>query len=210
MTDYQGNSNKGKEEKTKEIKPLVLTSEVVVKKPSVGSKFKHIFFGGDFQTAAEYVAANVLLPALRNLLLDSISKGADRLIYGDSIPRHTPRPTGYTSYQPRVQYNNPIHRPASTGRAYLPDQPPPWQVSETRKMFKDITVGSKEDAESIVEGLMTIIQAYEIVSVSDLHELVGIPASPVDNKWGWSNLSSISINQTRDGWTITFPPVEEI
>lgn len=202
--DYQGNSDKSKEKTDapkKEIVPLSLGSEVVVSKPSVSSKFKHIFFGGDFSTAAEYVASQVLLPALRNLLLDTISKGADRLIYGDTRP--PPRPGGMSSYQPRVQYNNPIHRPPPTPSA-------PWTQSSTQRQFRDVTVGSKEDAEMIVEALMAIVDQYDVVSVSDLNELIGEPSSHIDNKWGWENLSRININQTRTGWTIVFPPLEEI
>ncbi len=57
---------------------------------------------------------------------------------------------------------------------------------------------------------MASIEQYEVVSVSDLNELLGLPSSHVDNKWGWTNLSTIDTKQVREGFRISFPPLEEI
>lgn len=209
--DYQSNSKKSKQDKPPEKKvERVVTGEVVVKQPSVSTRFKNIFFGGDFHTASEYVVSQVLLPALRNLIVESISRGTDRLIYGDSINRPPSRPSiGTTGYAPRVQYNNPVSRQGAGGSTYSPK--PPWQVSAPgRRAFEDVTFGAKEDAEAVIEAMITIVDQYDIVSVADLNELIGMPSAHTDHKWGWGNLASIQLNQTKDGWTVTFPPVEEI
>jgi hypothetical protein len=48
------------------------------------------------------------------------------------------------------------------------------------------------------------------VSLADLFDTVGLPATHVDNKWGWTNLASVEVRQVREGWQISFPPLEEI
>ena len=208
--DYQGNSNKDKRVSEKiavparEPKEKVVTGSVIVKEKGLGTRFKGIFFGGDFDTAARYVAAEVLLPALRNLLVDVVSKGADRLIYGDSGPRRRGAIT--TSYTPRVQYNNPAAR-----TAYLPDQAPirKWEERGTKSAAGWI-VSSKADADLIAERVVDIVDSYEVVSLADVLEMLGLPSTPIDNKWGWARLPNIDIKQVREGWEISFPPMEEL
>jgi len=122
MVDYQGNSKKEKEAKVsnqdlpeKNLEKVV-SGEVVIKPQGVGSRFKNIFFGGDMTTASQYVVGEIILPALRNLLWETISKGTERVIFPDSVHRRR-APT----YTPRVQYNNPIYRQEPARRSYLPD-----------------------------------------------------------------------------------------
>lgn len=209
-TDYQGNSNKKKQEGNPQTpeKNLekVVVGEVVVRKPGLGERFKKVFLGGDMTTATQYVVAEVLFPALRNLAVEMVSKGADRLIYGESGMRRRPPST----YQPRVQYNNPVYRPDPARHSYAPDRARLTWSTQGRKSFDNIIVSSKADADMVVENLINIVQQYEVVSVADLYELLGLPFSHVDNKWGWTQLGSIETRQTRDGYEISFPPLEEI
>lgn len=203
--DYQGNSNKEKDAKNnppkKELEKVV-SGEVVMKPKALGGRFKSIFFGGDISTAIQYVGAEVLLPALRNLVVETISKGADRLIYGDSGRR--PR----SNYGPRVQYNNPINR--SGFQRNLPDRRSMDRWSRDQKTPEDVIVASREDADMVVERLTDIVDSYDVVSMADLYELLGLPSSHIDNKWGWTNLSSIEVRQVREGYRISFPPLEEV
>lgn len=209
MVDYQGNSNKSKETPANPDKPKknlekVVSGEVIVKSQGVGAKFKSIFFGGDATTASHYVVGEVILPALRNLVVEVVSKGIDRLIYGESAARRRP-----SSYAPRVQYNNPIYR--QEPRAYLPNQRPSdrWAEAGKRQLDKFI-VSSRVEADMVVDTLTEAVSQYEVVSVADLNELLGLASSHVDQKWGWTNLSNIGVRQVREGYEISLPPLEEI
>jgi hypothetical protein len=211
--DYQGNSRKDREKQDKE-KPeekkieKVVTGEVVQKSKGIGRKFKSIFFGGDFKIAARYVSADVLLPALRNLFVDIAAKGADRLVYGDSAYRRGARPP----YESRTQYNNPLYyRADPRERSYtpsVPDQAPRYR--REKKQSHDFVLATRSEAEIVVEQLLDIIEKYEVVSLADLHALLGLPSGPIDNKWGWTYLNNITITQVRDGFLVEFPPLEEI
>lgn|SRR5678816_59360 len=210
MVDYQGNSNKGKEAADNEVKPKkdlekVISGDVVLKKQGIGAKFKTVFFGADFHTAAQYVLAEVLLPTLRDLVVDSVSKGADRLVYGNSGPRRR----GPINYSGRYRYNNPLAQ--QVGRqTYLPDQRPVERWSQGRKTFENIIVPSRQDADNVVDALTTIIEQYEVVSVADINELIGQESSHIDQKWGWTSLPRVGVRQVREGYEISLPPLEEI
>jgi hypothetical protein len=209
MKDYQGNTDKSKEKTAKPTTPekkieKVVTGDVIMKQKPLGSRFKHIFFGGDVTMARDYVISEVLLPALRNLISEAVAKGTDRLVFGESSMRRRPP----TTYGPRVQYHNPL---VSGRRALLPDQSPVerWTTSKSGQN-DDVIVSSKGEAEAVVDQMITIVDQYQIVSVADLNELLGMPSSHVDNNWGWTNLESIEIKQVREGFKISFPPLEDI
>lgn len=205
--DYQGNSKKDKDDKVippKKNLEKIITGDATVKQKTLVSRAKNIVFGGDAKTAATYVVSEVLLPAVRNLVVEMVSKGTDRLMYGEHASRRRT-----ASYGSRVSYNNPINR-STQGRGYLPDQRPIDRWTQGRKAFDDVILASKSDAEAVVEGLINIVDKYEIASVADLYELLGLPSSHVDNKWGWTHLSGVDVQQVREGYQISFPPLEEI
>lgn len=203
--DYQGNARKDKEPKAEKVIEKVVTGEVVQKPKSIGHKFKDIFFGGDFKLAMRFVSSEVLLPALRNLMVDSVTKGAERLVYGESSYRR-PRP-----YDPRpiVQYNNPLAIRRDPRMPNIPEQGP-RAYRPTRRDANDIILTSREEAELVVERLIDIIDKYDVASLADLNELLGLPTQHVDNKWGWTYLNNVEIRQIRNGYLIDLPTLEEI
>ena len=210
--DYQGNSNKDKEEK--EDKPekvvvKVVTGEVIRKPRTLGRKFKDIFFGGDARSAARYVAADVLLPALRDLVVDVIGRGTERVIYGESSVRHR-RPTMESRVQYNRSYNNPLDRSYAGPRqppVRLPDQN--WR--QTRKQrVGDIIIASREEAERVVETLLEIIDQYDVASVADYYDLLGEETTAIDNKWGWTYLNNVQVRQVHHGYLIDLPSAEQL
>jgi hypothetical protein len=62
----------------------------------------------------------------------------------------------------------------------------------------------------VLERMQDIIDKYEVVSVSDLYELLGLPSSYQDNKWGWNYLGDVQVRQIREGYLIDFPSAEPI
>jgi hypothetical protein len=204
--DYQGNTDKSKIKAPDKQIEKVVTGDVVQRPKPIGRRLKDIFFGGDIKVAAKYVTADVLLPALRNLIVDATSKGIERIVYGESGYRRR-----QYEYRPRIQYNNPIYRDPRErdlrAPARLPDQHP---YRQPRRTENDVVLSSREDAERVLEQLLDIIEKYDGVSWADLCELVGWPSTPIDNKWGWTYLTNVSIRQIRDGYMIDLPALEAI
>lgn len=210
MDEFPANSNKAKEpkepkpkkEKEKKIEK-VITGDVVERKRPFGSKIKDVFIGGEFKSAMMYIAAEVLLPAARNMIVDATTKGIERVVYGDD-PRR--RPSGSRN---RVNYSHPMDRfsPISRNVGFLPEQ----QARVTRRHdVNDLVLATREEAEIVVERLGDIIDRYESASVADLKDLVGLPTSFVDNGWGWVSVNNITIRQTRDGFVLNLPNVEVV
>lgn len=203
--DYQGNSKKLKGEKAPEKKEIqkVVVGEVVLKKKSLGQKFKSIFAEADIKSVMRYVVSDVLLPAARNMIVEASTKGVERMMYGErSYQRRGP------GAGPRMTYNSPINR----GDYRSPLTRPPGQLGATHPRIgrNDFILASKEDAVAVLQQMNDVIEMYEEVSVAELNEMVGFPSSHIDNKWGWRYLGDTQIRPIREGWLIDLPPAEPI
>lgn len=205
--DYQGNSNKDKVKKASPAKEKkvekVVSSEVIIKKKPLSRRMKEVLFGGELKNASRYIAAEVLLPAVRNLLVDATDQGVRRLVYGENTQQR--RRTN--EYRPRVSYNNPVYR--GDPREFRPPDQPPRPVA-SRQSSNEIVLASREEAELVLERLVDILDTYEVASVADLYDLVDQPTAHVDNKWGWTYLGSTGIRQVREGFVLELPPTEPI
>lgn len=210
--DYSSNSKKSKEKKDspdavdRKVEKVIET-EVIQRKKPMGRRFKELFFGGEFQSAARYIAADVLLPAVRNLLVDASTEGIKRIVYGDSTAR---RRTGGGPLGPRVSYHSSsVSRDPRTYRDFRPPDQGPRPLP-SRRENNEIVLAQRSDAETVLERLIDILDTYQVASVADLHDLVGLPTSHVDNKWGWTYLANAEIRQVREGWVLELPPTEPI
>ena len=192
----------------------VVTQGVTKKKRSLTTRVKHIFFGGDAKDAISNVASEVIFPAIRNVIVDSATEGIRRMVYGESAPRVPSRSSsGVGKYGSRTTYAHPVRRTQSAPYprdAYqvLPDQAP--RLQPRGGIGSDIILHSREDAELVMERMADILDQFQKVSVADLYDLLGMPTSMSDNKWGWRVLSSPGIAQVREGWLIELPNAEPI
>lgn len=204
--DYQGNSKHPKPDKPKPEKKIekVVEGQAIQKKKPIGRRFKEIFFGGDVHSVTRYLAGEVLLPAFRNLLVDATNKGMERIVYGDQA---RPQRSRQQEYRPRVSYHNPMRRPDP--REFRPPDQGPRPIP-SRSQDTEIILQTRSDAERVLEQLGDILDQYEVASVADLHECVGLPVSHIDNKWGWTYLGSTGIRQIREGYILELPPTEPI
>lgn len=210
--DFPGNSHNPVGDNTpKEKKDIqkVITGEVIQKPKSFGKRFRAIFFGGDFKGVVRYVTADVMIPAIKNVIVDSAIEGVKRLVYGEGAYRRRyqdprdPRDPRRTNYA----YNRIPERYRTT---MLPDQPPYPGPRTRRPDASDVLLASREDAENVLERMGDIIDKYETASVADLHDLIGLPTTYVDNDWGWTRITGASIRQTREGFLLELPAVEHI
>lgn len=208
MPDYQGNAKKSRETTEKPEKNIerVVVGEVIVQKETLGQKFKGLFTRTDPKTVITYVAASVLLPAAKNMLYDGLKTTAAHMIFGEAAARRQQMTSGGGS---RTVYNNPINR-AREGMSRL--APPITQTPRAfpRHVHENFILSSRDEAELVLERMNDIIEKYEVVTVADLNDLVGLPTTHVDNKWGWIFLGDVQVRQIREGFLIDFPPAEAV
>lgn len=209
MENFPGNSKHpiGGEKAPERKLEKVISGEVVPRKKSVGRKFKDTFFGGDFKTAAKTVWGGTLLPAFRNLLFDTVVEGGRQVIFGGSMAERR-RPIETRS---RTQYSTPVSRRPVDPRdaAYLPHQPP-HLVRNSRYDVDDIPLPSRDEANLVLERLIDVIDNFQVVSVADYYDLLGLQSPFTANSYGWTYLSNVEIRQVRDGWLIDLPQPEAL
>lgn len=215
MTDYQGPPKKKKKDileleskKSDKTVERVTSGEVIVTKKTLGRKFKDLVSEMDIRGVSSYIWHEIMIPAAKNMVVDTVQRGAERAVYGETAVRRRTYGTGT-----RIQYNNPVSRMhrdvVSREVSSIINQGP--QASRYHRRPQDAYIlASREEAELVVEQMIDIIDNYEVASVADLHATIGLQSTHVDEKWGWSDLREARIRQIREGFLLDLPMPEPI
>ena len=72
---------------------------------------------------------------------------------------------------------------------------------------KDLTIVYVRacEAEDVLERMDELIATYQVVSVADFYDLVGVSGNYTDNKYGWTDIRNASVIRVRDGYMIKLP-----
>lgn len=177
-------------EREKRVEKPVVTGKVVKKKKSALSKFTDEFISEDAKNVKSYVIGEVLIPAIKKAISDIVTDGIDMILYGES------RRGNKRSTADRVSYRNFYERDTRSLR-------------ETRTIsgysYDDITLESRAEAQDVLDRMDELMDAYGLVRVADLYDLVGITGNYTDNKYGWTNIRNAEIVRVRDGYMIKMP-----
>ena len=187
INNLPANSHRSKEEKgEKEKKKVekVVSGKVKTRKKTKASKFTDAFVSENSGGVMEHTVMDILVPAIKNTVLDIVWDGNNR-------PN-----SSYVSYR---SYSDNSRR---DDRSY------------TRRSvyeFDDILLESRGEAEDVLDSLDAIIDDYGSATVADLYELVGITGNYTDNNYGWKNLRNADIIRVHGGdYMIRFPKVVPI
>lgn len=192
MEIYQSNSHKSKEaqaetpavEKRKVEK--VVVGQVKTKKKSGLSKVFGNIVSEDARDIKSYLVKDIVIPTIKKTITETV----DMILYGGSSKSRSSIPfrVSYRSY-----YDEPRTRDART------------PVPTAGYSYDDIIIGSRGEAEEVLSALNDMIDTYQIASVADLYDLVGLTGNYTDNKYGWTNLSSADVIRVRDGYMLKLP-----
>lgn len=208
MDNYPSNSKKAPIEdqpEPKKIEQIELSGGVSRRKTPLGKRLAETFIGGDARTVGGYVVLEVLVPAARDMIADAFTQGIERMIYGEvksTSRRSGLRPSGsrgYVSYNQMSQNN----RPRSGLDEYSRREP--GHRARANHDFNDIVIENRVDAEAVIRRMYDILEEYELITVADLYELVGITPQYTDQKWGWTELPGTGITRIRDGYLLEIP-----
>lgn len=202
--DYNPNSNRflTKDKPTEEENlgkkkvDKVVSGSVKTKKKSSLSKFADTFIEEDKDTVVGYLLSEVLIPSFKKMVSDTIKTGIDKMLYGDAEVSRSNSPASKISYSKYYNDKSSYIRSSSTA--------PVTNRRDTYE-YNNIVLETRGDAEAVLMGMDDIIAKYEIVSVADLYDLVGIAGSYTDYKYGWTDIRSARIERVRDGYVIRMP-----
>lgn len=200
MTQYASNSHKSKEEH-KETLPekkveKVISGTAKTKKKSEIRKLTDVFVSEDMDSVKSYIFMDVLVPAVKKAISDIVTNGIDMLLYGESGRRD-----GKKSNASRVSYRSYYEtrddrrdRPSNSNRGY-----------QTGYSYDNIILDNRGEAEDVLTRMDELVETYDMVSVADFYDLVGVSGNYTDNKYGWTDLRNASIVRTREGYMIKLP-----
>lgn len=67
-----------------------------------------------------------------------------------------------------------------------------------------VVLDNEPDALTLVERLKQRVAKYGQITVGELYDLVGVSSTFTDEKWGWDDLSTLTIGRSR-GWVLNLP-----
>lgn len=186
MAEYKSNSHRSKEQTSDKKVEKVISGNAKVKKRSALSD--------DIQNIKSYVVMDVLIPAAKKAISDIVTNGIDMILYPGGNGRPKRSNANHVSY--RSYYDN-----RDRDRRYDPET----RSRRSSYSYDDIIIDTRAEAEEVLERMDELLDTYNVVSVADLYDLVGISCSYTDNKYGWTNLRNAEVIRVRDGYFLKLP-----
>lgn len=209
-TNAPEDASSEKEEKPEKVVEAVVETTVIVKKKGIGSKIRGIISQADLPGVINYVTYDVLIPAARNMIVDGLIEGVHRAFYKGERYGRGHSMYGGGSNGPRFSYSTPVDRSSSPLSRSAPPRSAVLGSRTSRHIRDDFIISTRSDADRVLERLNDIIDRYGVASVGELKDLMGVPSSHVDEKWGWLFLGDASVTQVREGFILDLPPEEPL
>jgi len=215
--NFPGNSHKEKEEEKKEsteeiteVKRVekVTTGRVVQRKKSIWRKAIETFAGDDIKNIKSYVIWDVLIPSAKDTVAniiegvtDAVQGSVETTLFGERRSRSRSRMSrdrgrSYVSYDSISRRDRDRDRDKDRDRR---DDRRESSRNRATHNFDDILLSTREEAEEVISRLVDLIDEYDVATVADLYDLVGISSNYTDRKWGWESLGSASVSRERGG-----------
>ena len=205
---YSANSQKSKqgEQPTEErIKGPVIAGTATERKEPLRKKFLSAYAGDSAQSVGQYLIMDVVVPATKNLIVDLVSQGINRLMYGSVMPGRTNSFNG--SMGSRVSYGKMFNGGGNASQQQAPQQRMSPQARANHN-FGEIILQTRSDGEIVLDELRALIDQYGSAKVVDLYRAVNVPTDFTDQKFGWTNLARAQVIQIREGYLLDMPKPE--
>lgn len=203
INSLEPNSHKYKAEKAKrevaqksreKVSPVIDHNKIVSTKKPLSKKFTETFITEDAKDVKSWLLMDVLIPGIKNTILDILSI----MFFGETDLRSGKRGRSKKDRDDRVNYSS-YYRPNNQGshrRAY--DQ----YESDDHIDFRNIILTEREDAERVIKEMRRRIRNYDFASVADLLDMIDVPGRYTDNNWGWDDERDIGIRRVSSGYLI--------
>lgn len=177
----------------------VVQGEVKSIKPTLGDKIKSTLVADGLESIKQKVIYEVVIPRVLDLVSDTFHSTIDAI-----FNRGYRRPTNGVGRNEQWNYNG-----YSSGNVYRNVNQParyPQQTDNLQPNYQRQYCDKREDAEIVLDMLMTTIEEYGAATVGDLYDLLGITdVSFTYQKYGWYDLHGASVKYTRNGYLIDLP-----
>lgn len=205
LNQYRPNSDASKGIQEREKMTTIASGKKIPQ--TVGRKFMSEFLADDISNIKDYILWDVLLPAVKNAISDTITNGIDMLLFGqtrtrgsNTVKRITPYSSLYsgTSSNRVVKYNDIQEQQSRRNRGLA------------GYSYQEVVLSSRPEAEDVLAHMRIYLEKYGVVSVSDLYDAVGEVPEMIDTKWGWTDLTGACVQRCSDGYLLRMPRVESL
>lgn len=191
MDEYKSNSHKSRQNQNDDIPEKkvekVVSGSVKSKKKNSLQKITNVFVPEDVDDVKSYIFEDIVVPAVKDIILDAV-----RAFLGvNGTSRGRSSTSSKVSY--RKYYDDRDRRDTAPAR------------TRTGYDYDDIILETRGEAEDVLERMEELIDMYQLVSVADFYDLVGVSGNYTDNKYGWTNVRNASVVRVRDGYMIKLP-----
>ena len=200
MNNLPGNSYREKQsnEKTeKRVKEKAISGKAKTTKKNIFEKALGLFIEEDLHTVKNYVVTEVIIPNVKNSIVDAITSGVERLFNGESGGRRTSNGSGVLKTS-LINYNKISN--GSKARA----------VSGRTRDFEELTFETRGDAEAVLNQMQELIETYHNASIADMYDLAGLTSEYTDNNYGWTNLAKAYTERGNGGYILKLPKAEPL
>lgn len=175
----------------------VVTRKVTQKNRSKAKKFGDLFLSEDIGNVKEYLFYDLLIPAIKDTIVDVIQKTTDMLFYGKVRGGSGRRSSGGTITSYNSMYTLSNKRSIASA-----------QTARSRMMYgvDDLYFDDRSEAQTVLDVMCDIIDQYGKVTVADYYRACDVTGSGyTDNYYGWNDLRQAWIESTRNGYFINLP-----
>lgn len=202
VEDFPSNANGIAKEIPPKEAPMKMRGKVSRRK-NIFNDVKDEFISEDAPRVGSYILYDVLLPALKDLILDIAHGSIDMAMGGGGRGYGGYRRNSNISYTPYNRYYYDDDR--SSRRSYRDE---PRRHSRRDRDPSGFTFQDKDDASDLLDFLCDYIDRYGEVPVSIFYDKIGetIPGDFTSEDYGWRNLSQARVMPAGRGeWYINFP-----
>jgi hypothetical protein len=210
MQDFPANSQKAKETAAparEPLKPVTSATTGGKRKRGLGRQFRSTFLGGSARDAGEYMVADVVVPAIRDMLYDALQSGLDRLIYGERASGKSRSSSIVSPNLGHFAYES-ITKPTKATQQHRTLS----KQGRARFDLAELIIPTKEEANEVIDQMFTILSQGGDVTVADLYTLTGVRPDHTDTRYGWYSLkgSRAVRDRRRGGFILDLPDPEPL
>ena len=179
----------------------LIDGKVQVRKKTTGRKLMEVFFSDEIPNLGDYLMFDLLVPAIKDTVVNILVSGVEMLFYGKSSAKGGRRIVGKNGGTV-VTYDQ-----FSKNGGIMAQRSSRQSVYDV----KDVVFEERGSAEFVLDQLLECIDRYNRASVHDFYDACGITNTNYnDDYYGWKDLRSAIVTRARGGWVINMPELVQL
>lgn len=150
----------------------------------------------------KYLSNEIIIPAVKDIVVNSLTSGINMAVYGDDRPRGG---RAYNRNGSRVNYTSYSSSPERNRTA-------PSRDTNRRNDVGYYELEDRDSARKVLEGLLDLARQYQYATVADYYDMIGVETEFTHANFGWSYDTLVTtpiMSAGRNGYIIDLPrPVE--